>query len=100
VPEGELKKHKVRDILAFVKQGNLPFVHGLVTYYGLGQGVAAMKGSNEEFTINKQKHKMENWNPVLHAVAFKRVDIVRYFIHELKISLKLAMRDPSVPLAE
>ena len=39
IPESELKKHKVRDILGFVKAGNLAMVHGLIQYHGLGQSV-------------------------------------------------------------
>jgi len=36
VPESELRKHKVKDILGFIKSGNLSMVHGLITYYGIG----------------------------------------------------------------
>lgn len=94
IPEAELKKHKVRDIMAFIKAGNLPMVHGLVNYFGIGHGVVAMRGIAEDFVINKQKVKMSEWNPVLLAVAFKRVEIVRYFVHDLKISMRVALRDP------
>jgi hypothetical protein len=40
---------------------------------------------------------MSDWNPFLVAIAFKRVEIVRYFIEELKISCKFACRDPTIP---
>jgi hypothetical protein len=30
IPESELAKHKVRDIIGFIKAGNLPMVHGLI----------------------------------------------------------------------
>lgn len=39
---------------------------------------------------------MAEWNPLLVAIAFKRVEIVRYFTHELKISLRLACQDPKL----
>ena len=31
---------------------------------------------------------MAEWNPLLVAVAFKKLDIVRYFTQQLKISVK------------
>jgi len=37
---------------------------------------------------------MIDWNPLLIAIAFKRVEIVRYLIHDLKISARLATKDP------
>lgn len=36
IPEGELVKHKVRDIIGFVKAGNISMVHGLINYHGIG----------------------------------------------------------------
>ena len=30
IPESELQKHKIRDIIGFIKAGNLPMVHGLI----------------------------------------------------------------------
>ena len=30
IPETELAKHKVRDIIGFIKAGNLSMVHGLI----------------------------------------------------------------------
>lgn len=53
-----------------------------------------MRGFPGEFTVGKEKFKLSEWNPLLLAVAFKRLDIVRYFVNELKISLRLALRDP------
>jgi len=56
-----------------------------------------MRGFPGDFTIDKERFKLADWNPLLLAVAFKRVDIVRYFVNELKISLRLALRDPQAP---
>lgn len=36
IPDTELGKHKVRDILGFVKAGNISMVHGLINFYGIG----------------------------------------------------------------
>lgn len=47
-----------------------------------------------------QRVSMSEWNPVLIAIAFKRLDIVRYFNQELKISLKQACKDPSPHISE
>lgn len=37
---------------------------------------------------------MADWNPLLLAIAFKKLDIVRYFTAELKISVKEAAVKP------
>jgi len=36
VAEAELKKHKVADIIGYIKGGNLPMIHGLINYYQVG----------------------------------------------------------------
>ena len=100
VPETELKKHKVKDIIGFIKAGNLPMVHGLINYFGIGHGVIVLRGSTDEFTLHKHKIKMSDWNPLLIAVAFKRLDIVRYFVQECRVSLRLALADPQASLVE
>lgn len=48
-----------------------------------------LKGSQEEFSLSKtEKVSMAEWNPFLVAVAFKKLDIVRYFVQQLKISVR------------
>ena len=39
---------------------------------------------------------MKEWNPLLVAIAFKRAEIVRYLLQELKISFRHASRDPDI----
>ncbi len=39
---------------------------------------------------------MKDWNPLLIAIAFKRVDIVHYLLQELKISFRHSSRDPDI----
>jgi len=31
---------------------------------------------------------MAEWNPLLIAIAYKRLDIVRYLLHDLQIALR------------
>lgn len=79
--EAELQKHKkISDILGFIKSGNLPMVHGLIKFHKLDQAVLLLRGFAEEFSMNKnEKVSMADWNPLLLAIAFKRLDIVHYF---------------------
>jgi hypothetical protein len=61
--------------------------------------VMYLKGCPDEFTISKNPVKrvsMKEWNPMLISIAFKRVDIVRYLIQDLKVSYRLATMDPQV----
>ena len=92
VSENELSKHKVTDLVAFVKNGNLAMVHGIVQHFRLGRSVVLIKGSSDEFTFGKHggevsKVSMANWNPILLAIAYKKVEILKYFLNDLKISV-------------
>lgn len=77
----ELQKHKkVSDILGFIKAGNLKMVHGLIKFHQLDQSVMLLRGFQDEFAFAKgEKLSMKEWNPLLIAIAFKRLEIVRYF---------------------
>ena len=58
-----------------------------------------LKGSTDEFTVSKsppQKYPMKEWNPLLLAIAYKRVEIVRYLIQDLKVSFRMGTRDPTI----
>jgi hypothetical protein len=94
--DSELQKHKkVTDILGFVKSGNLTMVHNLIRYHKLGMAILTVKGFAEEFQMTKtEKVSMAEWNPLLLAIAFKRLDIVRYFSSELKISVRHGSSKP------
>jgi hypothetical protein len=90
IPEAELKKHKIQDIFGFIKSGNLAMVNGLIHHHKLGQSVFALLGSTEEFHFTKaDKVKMADWNPLLVAIAFKKIEIVKYFLHDMHASLKV-----------
>jgi hypothetical protein len=54
-----LKKHKVGDILGFIKSGNLKMVAGLIDYHGLGQSVLLLRGFQEEHTLYKGSEKLK-----------------------------------------
>lgn len=53
IPVEELSKHKVADIMGFVKAGNLSMVFGLIDNNGLGMNALSLSGLKEEFTIAK-----------------------------------------------
>lgn len=38
---------------------------------------------------------MAEWNPLLVAIAYKKLDILRYFTQQLKISVRQFARSPS-----
>lgn len=57
-----------------------------------------LTGHNEEFHINKNdKVSMTSWNPLLVAIAYKRLDIVRYFLQEMHIALRHFGKSPDAP---
>lgn len=94
IPESELKKHKASDIMGFVKSGNLNMVHGLINYYKLGQSVLLLRRDDEFQMTKTEKVSTADWNPLLVAIAHKKIDIVRYFLDHLKIALKHAGKKP------
>lgn len=40
---------------------------------------------------------MTSWNPLLLAIAYKRLDIVRYFLQEMHIALRHYGKQPEAP---
>jgi len=58
----------------------------------------ALRGQPDEFkSIANQNESTAHWNPLLIAVANKRIDVVKYFLEELNISLKLFGAKPQLP---
>lgn len=95
IPEAELKKHKIDSIVGFVKSGNISMVHGLTEYYKLGKGILNLRGDAEEVKLTQnEKTSSKDFNPFLIAVAHKKVEIVRYLINDLKISVRMAGKSP------
>lgn len=37
---------------------------------------------------------MVNWNPILLAIAYKKLDILRYFTSELNVSIRHTTYEP------
>ena len=77
-------------------------VHSLIQYHGLGHSMMILRGCTDDFIVSKnplKKYNMTDWNPLLLAIAFKRVEIVRYLIQDLKVSFRLATRDPTIEKA-
>ncbi len=69
-------------------------VQGLIEYNKL-QFPLELRGLDEEFEFTPEvKSNMKNWNPLLVAIAFKKIDIVRYLLNELNISLKMGGWNP------
>jgi hypothetical protein len=75
--------------MGFAKIGNLPMVSGLVNYHRLGRGVVLLRGAQDEFKLNGVKVSMANWNPLLVAIANKKLDVVKYFLEDLSIAISL-----------
>ena len=78
-----------------MKSGNLRMVHNLIKYYKVDQNVVLLKGWSDEFAISKtEKISMEEWNPLLVAIAYKKLEIVRYLLNQLNISLRISGMKP------
>jgi hypothetical protein len=95
-PPSELAKYRASDIPAFIKAGNLTMIHAISNSLHLGLNIMLLRGTEygltDEVTLCKghAKVSVQNFNPMLLAVAFKRVDIVKYLLEELKVSLLTA----------
>lgn len=50
-----MKKHKIADIVTFVKQGNVSWVHGLTEHFKLGKGILNLKGEAEEIKLTENE---------------------------------------------
>ena len=70
-------------------------VAGLVEHFKLGKGILNLRGEPEEIKLTQnEKANAKDFNPLLLAVAYNHVDIVRYLINDLKISLRMAGQQP------
>ena len=102
ISNDQLKKQKVSDIITFAKQGNLAMVHGLINYFALGQSAILLKSGNatDEFTMSKEGPKVSTaqWNPFLVAIANKKLEIVKYFLHDLNISIATSGVSPDLSM--
>lgn len=72
-------------------------VNGLIKYHKLGQGFLLLNGIGDEYSFSKtqpEKAKMVDWNPLLVAIAYKRLEIVRYFLHDHRVAIRHAGKKP------
>lgn len=70
-------------------------VVGLLNHFKLDKCILNLRGEAEDFPLTKtDKVSTKDWNPFLIAVANKKVELVRYFISELKISVRHAGKKP------
>jgi hypothetical protein len=54
-----------------------------------------LRGAGEEFPMLKgEKGNTVLWNPLLVAISHKKLDVVQYFLGELKISLRQMGKRP------
>jgi hypothetical protein len=64
-------------------------VHGLINHLNLGLGFINLKGHQGEFSWSKtEKISVKEWNPLLLAVAYKKSDILGYFIEDRQVSIR------------
>jgi hypothetical protein len=71
-------------------------VNGLIQHHKLGHSVFALSGSTDEFAFSKtNKVKMADWNPLLVAIAFKQIEIVKYFLYDMHASLRVFGSKPA-----
>ena len=65
-------------------------VHGLIKFFKVGHSIMTLTGFGEEFSMTKTKKvKMAEWNPLLVAIAFKKIEIVKYFLYDVLASLRV-----------
>lgn len=72
-------------------------VVGLIKYFKLEHSFVLLKGHQDDFHFNKTpqgKVSLVTWNPVLLAIAYKKLDILRYFTSELNISIRHTTYEP------
>ena len=93
-----LAKHKIDDIPAFAKAGNVQMLHSLCEEYGVKPGFITL-GLNEEVDLGQKlgKFKLNQANVLLIAVFFERVELLHYLLTYGGMPLNLYGR-PSAPL--
>jgi len=76
-------------------------VHGLIQHYKLDQAVILLRDFKEEHKMsNNEKIPMNDWNPLLIAIANKKIEIVRYLTQNLNLSVREWTRRPGTSLDE
>lgn len=59
------------------------------------KGLVGVRGhTTHEIELFDKRQTTKMWNPLLFALAFKQLHIVKYFIEDLHVNAKLCLRDP------
>jgi hypothetical protein len=56
--------------------------------------VLEMVGLNEEVEVGDDTVSTDNWNALLFAIYYNKMDVVKYYANESSINFRLAMADP------
>lgn len=71
-------------------------VHHLIDHLNLGPGFINLKGHTDDFAWSKtEKASMKEWNSLALAVAYKRNEILSYFLQDRLASLRLFGQRPA-----
>ncbi len=85
----QLEKLHERDIIPFIKNGNLQMAHGLIKYHKLGGRTMNLRAQAETLVLpGNRAETTGDWNPLLIAIGYQKLDIVQYFLNDLKLSLR------------
>jgi hypothetical protein len=64
-------------------------VHGLTQYYKLNGKIINLRAPAETLVLpGNREEATGDWNPLLIAIGYQKLDIVQYFLNDLKISLR------------
>ena len=89
VDPAQIEKLHERDIITFVKNGNLQMAHALIKHFKLGARTMSLRSPAESLTLpGNRVESTGDWNPLLIAIGYQKLDIIQYFLTDLKISLR------------
>jgi hypothetical protein len=64
-------------------------IHGLIKHHNLNESVMNLRAPAEEFKMPQGALvSTADWNPLLIAIASKKIEVVQYFLGHMKISLR------------
>lgn len=59
-----------------------------------------LQGMTDEFKLDaREKISTADWNPLLLAIGYKKLEIVRYLVQELHVSVRQWTRKPNTPFS-
>lgn len=86
-------------MLCAIKDGNLKRIRSIVDEYGQDNiDFTAIHGPQTPLSVieidDNLKYPTESYTPVLLAFVYNRLDIARYFLEELRLSLPVYLYKP------